>query len=71
MFKDALGVVFWEMLYRTMKGAYQRPYAEYEDIKGPAQRMILLYQAGKKGLRPSIPEKTPLGLYLIFFFSLT
>eukprot|EP01127_Copromyxa_protea_P003721 TRINITY_DN1350_c0_g1_i1.p1 TRINITY_DN1350_c0_g1~~TRINITY_DN1350_c0_g1_i1.p1 ORF type:complete len:1118 (-),score=211.74 TRINITY_DN1350_c0_g1_i1:40-3369(-) len=55
----ALGIVFWEMLYRTIKGNYQRPYAEFEDIKGPAQRMILMYQASKKGLRPTIPESTP------------
>eukprot|EP01127_Copromyxa_protea_P003724 TRINITY_DN1350_c0_g2_i3.p1 TRINITY_DN1350_c0_g2~~TRINITY_DN1350_c0_g2_i3.p1 ORF type:complete len:757 (-),score=126.85 TRINITY_DN1350_c0_g2_i3:47-2317(-) len=55
----ALGIVFWEMIHRTIKGIYQRPYAEFEDIKGPAQRMILLYQASKKGLRPTIPETTP------------
>lgn len=49
------------MLYRSVRGEYQRPYAEFEDIKGPAQRVILLYQASKKGLRPTIPDKTPSG----------
>eukprot|EP01126_Amoeba_proteus_P031159 TRINITY_DN3064_c0_g1_i8.p1 TRINITY_DN3064_c0_g1~~TRINITY_DN3064_c0_g1_i8.p1 ORF type:complete len:650 (+),score=129.94 TRINITY_DN3064_c0_g1_i8:610-2559(+) len=55
----ALGIVYWEMLYRTITGEYQRPYAEYLDIKGPAQRMILMYQTSKKGIRPTIPESTP------------
>jgi hypothetical protein len=48
----SLGVVMWEMLYRSVTGEYQRPYAEYTYITEPFQIII---QAAQFGLRPTVP----------------
>jgi len=62
----ALGIVYFEMIYVTIHGKYQRPYAEYAEITGPAQRQILMYQSSKKGLRPTLPEAAPQALKDLF-----
>jgi len=51
-----IGMVMWELIFRSIKGRYQRPFAEFKDITFDFQIVI---QASKKNLRPTIPVVTP------------
>ena len=52
----SVGVILWELTYRTMKGEYLRPYKEFPKIKIDFHIII---NSAKKGLRPTIPEGCP------------
>jgi len=49
----AIGVVFWEVVNRVVKGFYSRPYSEYSQIIYEYQ---IVLQAANKGTRPTIPS---------------
>lgn len=51
----SLAVIIWEILVRTMKGVYERPYS---DKPFTADFQVLL-KVAKEGVRPTIPIKTP------------
>jgi len=53
-----MGMVLWEIVYRLLKGKYQRPYGEYPELTHDFQ---ILMQASK-GVRPSIPVGCPRSL---------
>lgn len=48
----SLGIILWELVYRCVKGEYQRPFSEYPWINYSFQVII---QTAKNGLRPTIP----------------
>lgn len=52
----SLGIILWELTYRTMKGEYLRPYGEYPFMVRDYQIII---QVARKDLRPTIPDRTP------------
>jgi len=49
------GVILWELIFRCIKGKYQRPFAEYKELMFDYQ---ILVGAGR-GIRPTIPQNTP------------
>jgi len=51
----SLGVILWEIWYRTVVGEYMRPYADGHFI---ADCQILVAVA-KRGLRPTVPSQLP------------
>lgn len=51
----AAGVIVWELIFRTITGKYQLPYAEHK-LKRELQ---ILYQVAEKGTRPTVPESCP------------
>jgi len=53
----SLAIILWEMIYRVVEGSGTRPYAEYKDLTSP---LIIIQVAS--GLRPTMPEFTPLPL---------
>ncbi|KAL6041653.1 Set3 complex subunit with deacetylase, meiotic-specific repressor of sporulation proteins [Balamuthia mandrillaris] len=51
----SLGIVFWELVQRSMSGTYKKPYEEYNfslDVQ-------ILVQAAEHGLRPTLPANLP------------
>src|SRR5437016_3149880 len=52
---DSLGIVFWELVVRTITGVWERPYAEYPNLH---MDFMIIVQSSQ-GLRPTIPEKCP------------
>jgi hypothetical protein len=52
----ALGVVFWELIYRKVKSEYQLPYGEFPNLK---TGISILLKVVKQKLRPTIPAKSP------------
>ena len=52
----SIGVILWEILYRTMCGKYLQPYADQKHLTFDFQIII---QTAKKGLRPSFPPNAP------------
>jgi len=51
----SLGVIIWEVLVRTMKGVYERPYG---DTRYQLDFQVLLAVANK-GVRPTMPAGVP------------
>jgi len=52
----SLGVVFWELFNRLLKGKYEQPFSEYKNLQFDFQIII---QVAKKDLRPTLPENCP------------
>lgn len=52
----SLGIIFIEIIIRTMTGKYSQPYSEYKNITFDFQIII---QAAKDKLRPTLPSDTP------------
>ena len=52
----SLGVIFWEIVNRVIKGKYEQPYSEYKHLSFDFQIII---QAAKEDLRPTIPPQCP------------
>jgi len=52
----SMGVIFWELVVRCIKGSYEQPYSEFPNLMFPFQIII---QTAKNNLRPSLPEKLP------------
>jgi len=50
------GIIMWEFMARIMTGAYQRPYAEFPQLKFDFQ---IVTQVSEKKLRPSVPAEAP------------
>jgi len=55
----AYAIVLWELINRIITGTYATPYSEYKQIKYDYQIIVMV---SKKGLRPTIPQDTPLAL---------
>eukprot|EP01094_Clydonella_sp_ATCC50884_P029793 TRINITY_DN9476_c0_g1_i1.p1 TRINITY_DN9476_c0_g1~~TRINITY_DN9476_c0_g1_i1.p1 ORF type:complete len:680 (-),score=204.20 TRINITY_DN9476_c0_g1_i1:427-2466(-) len=55
----SVGVILWELTYRTITGEYLRPYKEFPKIKIDFHIII---NSAKKGLRPTIPAQCPEGI---------
>jgi serine/threonine protein kinase len=52
----SMGIIFWEVINRVLKGVYEQPYSEYKNIQFDFQIII---QASKDNLRPTLPATTP------------
>jgi len=52
----SLAIIMWEIIYRCIHREYQRPYSEYKQFIIPA---ALYINVAKKGIRCTIPERTP------------
>ncbi|KAH3765599.1 ankyrin repeat protein [Pelomyxa schiedti] len=52
----SIGILLWELVYRCINQKYQRPYAEFPELKMDYQIII---KTAKQGLRPTIPPSTP------------
>jgi len=52
----SMGVIFWELVVRCIKGSYEQPYSEFPNLMFPFQIII---QTAKNNLRPSLPENCP------------
>jgi len=52
----SLGIVFWELLCRNVKGKYERPYAEHKNLVAGFQ---VILKVARQGLRPAIPPDAP------------
>jgi serine/threonine protein kinase len=52
----SLGIIFWELACRLVKGRYEQPYGEFSNIRFDFQ---IIVQAATQNLRPTIPEGTP------------
>jgi len=52
----SLGVVFWELFTRLLKGKYEQPFSEYKNLQFDFQIII---QVAKKDLRPTLPDNCP------------
>lgn len=52
----SLGIIFIEIINRTITGKYSQPYSEYKNITFDFQIII---QAAKDNLRPTLPPTTP------------
>jgi len=48
----SIAIILWELVVRTIKGKYERPFEEYPHLTMDFQIII---QSAKKGLRPTIP----------------
>lgn len=55
----SVGVILWEMVYRTLNLKYLRPFGEFKHLQFDFQ---ILIQACKMNLRPTIPPNTPKSL---------
>jgi hypothetical protein len=53
-----MGIIYWEMMMRAIKGRYSRPYSEYPELVHDFQ---VILQA-TKGVRPTIPDACPIPL---------
>jgi hypothetical protein len=51
-----MGIIFWEICHRVIRGKYEQPYSEFKNIQFDFQIII---QAAKSDLRPTIPESCP------------
>lgn len=52
----SLGIIMWELIYRTLKGDYLRPYGEYPFMNRDFQIIVAV---ARKNVRPTIPESCP------------
>jgi serine/threonine protein kinase len=52
----SMAIIFWEIMYRTLTGTYQQPYAEFRNLIYDFQIII---QSAKENLRPTIPQNCP------------
>jgi len=52
----SMAIIYWEILYRTLTGSYQQPYAEFKNLQYDFQIII---QSAKEHLRPNIPPNCP------------
>lgn len=52
----SIGILLWECVYRCIFQKYQRPYAEFPDLKMDYQIII---KTAKQNLRPTLPPSTP------------
>lgn len=52
----SLGIIFIEIINRTITGKYSQPYSEYKNITFDFQ---IILQAAKDKLRPTMPQSTP------------
>lgn len=55
----SVGVILWELAYRTITAKYLRPFGEFKHLQFDFQ---ILIQACKMNLRPTIPPNTPQSL---------
>eukprot|EP01098_Paradermamoeba_levis_P015947 TRINITY_DN8376_c0_g1_i1.p1 TRINITY_DN8376_c0_g1~~TRINITY_DN8376_c0_g1_i1.p1 ORF type:complete len:253 (+),score=79.46 TRINITY_DN8376_c0_g1_i1:89-847(+) len=55
----SLGMIIWELVHRCIKQKYERPFAEFANLKFDFQIII---QSAKQKLRPTIPPSTPSNL---------
>jgi hypothetical protein len=51
-----MGIIFWEIAFRVLRGKYEQPYSEFKNIQFDFQIII---QAAKSDLRPTIPDTCP------------
>jgi len=49
----SLGMIFWEIVTRVIKGRYERPFEEFPELK---LDVLILVQSAEHHLRPSIPS---------------
>lgn len=52
----SIGIIFWEMFSRLVRGSYQAPFGEFNHLKLDYQ---IFYQASQNNLRPTIPSNVP------------
>jgi tRNA A-37 threonylcarbamoyl transferase component Bud32 len=52
----SMGVIYWEIIFRTLYGSYQQPYSEFRNLTFDFQVMV---QSAKEDLRPTIPANCP------------
>ena len=52
----SVGIIFWELAYRSLLGHYAMPYSEYEELVFDFQIII---QVAKNRRRPTIPAACP------------
>eukprot|EP00727_Mastigamoeba_balamuthi_P006173 m51a1_g2175 putative ankyrin repeat-containing protein (759) ;mRNA; f:77335-80720 len=52
----SMGIILWELVYRCINQKYQRPYAEYPEIRMDFQ---IILKTAKENVRPTIPPSTP------------
>jgi serine/threonine protein kinase len=52
----SMSIIFWEILYRTLLGSYQQPFAEFKNLTHDFQIII---QSAKENLRPTLPPVCP------------
>jgi len=57
----SLGIIFWEILFRVLHGKYQKPFGEYENLRGPQGEILIILSVADPNvpLRPTIPETAP------------
>uniref|UniRef100_A0A6B2L688 Protein kinase domain-containing protein n=1 Tax=Arcella intermedia TaxID=1963864 RepID=A0A6B2L688_9EUKA len=53
----SLGIILWELVYRVINGKYQRPFLEFDSVRG--KDLLVIIQAANDNLRPTIPPKAP------------
>jgi len=51
----SLSIIVWELLVRTIKGTYERPYSD----KPYTADFQVLFNVATKGVRPTFPDNTP------------
>ena len=51
----SVAVILWEMVERTIKGEYHRPFYEYPNLTLDFQIII---QVARRSKRPTLPEST-------------
>eukprot|EP01117_Protostelium_nocturnum_P011928 TRINITY_DN4362_c0_g1_i1.p1 TRINITY_DN4362_c0_g1~~TRINITY_DN4362_c0_g1_i1.p1 ORF type:complete len:855 (+),score=237.93 TRINITY_DN4362_c0_g1_i1:325-2889(+) len=52
----SIGIIMWEVIYRCIKGKYERPFFEFKEI---TQDYQLLMQTHNNSKRPTIPPSCP------------
>jgi serine/threonine protein kinase len=52
----SMGIILWEMVARTIRGFYERPFGEFTHIAFDFQTIL---QAAKHNVRPTIPVLCP------------
>jgi len=57
----SLGIILWEILFRVLRGKYQKPFGEFENLRGPQGEILIILSVADANvpLRPTIPENTP------------
>jgi len=58
----SMGIVLWEIIWRTITKKYQQPYKEYPNIMIDWQ----IISQSSAGLRPTLPESTPESLAKLY-----
>jgi len=57
----SLGIILWEILFRVLRGKYQKPFGEFENLRGPQGEILIIISVADTNvpLRPTIPENSP------------